>query len=207
MRQGTKPETDLVHWCMTPLWKGKDEPQWVKEISAFSPAERTVTLSLLKEYLEDHNIAYEDHTTDLDEAITAAKVFIGRDEVPVGGLGYPYTYSLIGASASNMRYINLTATPHPSAQFVRGDMNTEFANWAYYFNAQEPGYTRCVKNTAMKFYLRCLVKGYAFTEDSALTDTVIETLPQDLKNYHAHLQRIHDEVISPGSTTADPPPP
>ena len=44
----------------------------------------------------------------------------------------------------------------------------------------------------MKYYLRCLVKGYSFTPDSALQDTVIPNLPAELRDYHARLQEIHD---------------
>ena len=44
----------------------------------------------------------------------------------------------------------------------------------------QSGYHKFSYAMAMTFYLRCLIKGYSFTDDSSLTDTVIENLSQDL---------------------------
>ena len=83
-------------------------------------------------------------------------------------------------------------------------MTNPARNWAWYFEDGEhmefhnqAGYTRCPYAMAMKFYLRYLVKGYSFTPDSALQDTVIANLPADLRDYHARLKNIHDAALAP----------
>ena len=98
-----------------------------------------------------------------------------------------------------MRTINQASLVYPRPQWIPGDMTNPANNWAWYFEDGEhlelhgeSGYTRCPWAMAMKYYLRCLVKGYSFTPDSALQDTVIPNLPAELRDYHARLQEIHD---------------
>ena len=83
-------------------------------------------------------------------------------------------------------------------------MTNPAKNWSWYFEPGEhmdflyqSGFTRCSYAMAMKFYLRYIIKGYSFTDDSALQDTVIANLPADLRDYHARLQNIHDSALAP----------
>ena len=101
-----------------------------------------------------------------------------------------------------MRTINQGSLPLPRPVWIPGDMTNPAKNWSWYFEPGEhmdfhhqSGFTGFSYTMTMKFYLRCLIKGYSFTDDSDLQDTVIENLPADLQEYHARLQNIHDSTL------------
>ena len=196
MRAGQMQEKPLNIYGMPVLWKADHMPGWVRALDACSLPERTVSLALFKQWLTEHNIVHRDQTFTLDPFRPPITVYIGRDQDADNDT---VTYTIIGAASSNMRTINQGALVYPRPQWIPGDMTNPANNWAWYFEDGEhlelhgeSGYTRCPWAMAMKYYLRCLVKGYSFTPDSALQDTVIPNLPAELRDYHARLQEIHD---------------
>ena len=205
MKAGQTPETDFVFYTMTPR-TATGQPGWIKSLDDYNPSERAVVLYLLKNYLHDNQIVYRDLTPPLDPSMPAVTVFIGKDEQE--GEQH-YFYTIIGAPSSNLRNINLGAPPHPRPVWIPGDMANPAKNWSnWYFDADEhihfhyqQGYHKCTYVMAMKYYLRCLVKGYSFTEDSVFQDTVIGDLPQELQDYHARLTRIHDTALTQTQAT------